>query len=97
MLLQAAVGDHQVSNITAEVEARTIGAAVYDAGVDPGRHWDVDPFVGLPERIELPRTAAAALVYYDGGPVGFNGTRRSGHGDGAERQRPAQDRVGLRR
>ena len=32
VLLQAAFGDHQVSNVTAEVEARTIGANIYEPG-----------------------------------------------------------------
>jgi hypothetical protein len=74
VLLQAAVGDFQVSNLTAEVEARTIGAKVYDH-LDPGdgpgglRHWDVDPFVGLTPLSSFPFSGPAALVYYDGGPI----------------------------
>ena len=42
VLLQAAVGDFQVSNLTAEIEARSIGASIYQPALDPGRHWDVD-------------------------------------------------------
>jgi hypothetical protein len=69
VLLQAAVGDFQVSNLTAEIEARTIGANIYEPAVDPGRHWDVDPFVGLTPISAFPFTGNAAFVYYDGGPI----------------------------
>lgn len=69
VLLQAAVGDFQVSNLTAEIEARTIGANIYEPAVDPGRHWDLDPFVGLDPISAFPFTGDAAFVYYDGGPI----------------------------
>ena len=49
MLLQLALGDHQVANITAEVEARTIGASVYRPALEAGRHWEADPFMDIPE------------------------------------------------
>ena len=48
VLLQLAYGDHQVSNLAAETEARTIGAQVETPALDPGRHWDVNPFLGIP-------------------------------------------------
>jgi hypothetical protein len=77
VLLQAAVGDFQVSNLTAEVEARTIGASVY-GNLDPGRHWDLDPFVDLPQigtGSDFPfgddPGENAALVFYDGGPLSW--------------------------
>ena len=49
VLLQAAYGDHQVSNVAAEVQARTIGAQVHTPELDPGRHWAdaTDPLFGL--------------------------------------------------
>ena len=98
MLLQAAVGDHQVANVSAEVEARTIGASVYSPGLQPGRHWDVDPFLGIPKVSSFPYTGGSMLVYYDGGPVGFTGgTNGDGTASRAERQRSAAHRVGLRR
>jgi hypothetical protein len=73
VLLQAAVGDFQVSNLTAEIEARTIGASVHMPALDPGRHWDVDPFVDLPaiDSGDYPFSGPAALVYYDGGPISW--------------------------
>ena len=46
-----------MANVAAEVEARTIGASVLtpDAGrLDPGRHWDVDPFLGIPPITVVP-------------------------------------------
>jgi hypothetical protein len=73
VLLQLAYGDHQVSNVAAEVEARTIGARVETPALDPGRHWDVDPFLGIPAISSYPFSGSAAMVYYDGGPIGFDG------------------------
>ncbi len=78
MLLQAALGDHQVANVAAEVEARTTGASVYTPALEPGRHWDVDPFLGIPQVTSFPYTGGSMLVYYDGGPVGFSGTEGGG-------------------
>jgi hypothetical protein len=73
VLLQLAVGDHQVSNVAAEVEARTIGAKLYDPAVNPGRHWDVDPFMGITQAAP-PIAGGNTAVYYDGGPPSFTGT-----------------------
>ncbi len=73
VLLQLAVGDHQVTNVAAEVEARTIGATLYSPGVNPGRHWDVDPFMDISQQAP-PITSGNTAVYYDGGPPSFTGT-----------------------
>jgi len=77
VLLHSAWGDHQVANVAAEVEARTIGAGVYQPALLPGRHSDVDPLWGIPS-ISFPRPAdnpytGSALVHWDGGPIGFPG------------------------
>ena len=47
VLMQSAVGDHQVANVAADVEARTIGARIRANPVDPGRSRDVNPFYGI--------------------------------------------------
>jgi hypothetical protein len=72
VLMHAAFGDHQVANVAAEVEARTIGARIYAPSFEPGRYWDpngvfgIDPIPGFPY-------GGSALVYWDGGPVGAPG------------------------
>ena len=73
VLLQMAFGDHQVTNYAGEVEARTIGAQVETPALDPGRHWDSNPFMGIPAISSYPFSGSAAMVYYDGGPVGSDG------------------------
>jgi hypothetical protein len=78
VLLQMAYGDHQVSNVAGETEARTIGADVETPALDPGRHWDVDPFLDIPAISSYPFNSSpggsAAMVYYDGGPLDYPGT-----------------------
>jgi hypothetical protein len=68
VLLHPAVGDHQVSNFQAEVEARTIGARVRRpaaaAGRIPGKGT---PPWGIPAIKTMPY-AGSALVYWDSGP-----------------------------
>ena len=71
VLLHAALGDFQVANVSAEVEARTIGARVMDTALMPGRHWEISPYFGL---TPMPRAGTAiapwhgsALVYWDSG------------------------------
>ena len=76
VLLQLAYGDHQVSNLAAETEARTIGAEVHTPELDPGRHWAdaTDPLFGLTPISTYPFGGSAAMVYYDGGPLNFTGS-----------------------
>ena len=74
VLLQLGYGDHQVSNVAGEVEARTIGAQVHTPELDPGRHWGTDPLFGLTPIGAYPYSGNAAMVYYDGGPLDFTGT-----------------------
>lgn len=68
VLMQAAVGDHQVANVAAEIEARTIGAALYVPALDPGRSLDRRPFYALP-RIRHYPYRGSALVMFDSGPL----------------------------
>ncbi|MGH0035111.1 MAG: hypothetical protein ACQGVK_08775 [Myxococcota bacterium] len=66
VLLHVAWGDYQVANVTAEVEARTIGASIHRPAIEPeSRHWEDDPFYGIPE-ISYPHDGSA-LVYWDSG------------------------------
>ncbi|MGZ5348164.1 MAG: hypothetical protein ACXWGV_11295 [Solirubrobacterales bacterium] len=76
VLLQPAVGDHQVTNVSAEVEARTARIPVYKPALEPGRHWESNPFMQLPGIDFGPGPVftpwpGSALVYYDGGPTSW--------------------------
>lgn len=71
VLLHAAVGDFQVSNVQAEVEARTIGASVRRPAAEPGRLPERTQAWGIPAIRTFP-FAGSALVYWDSGP-GHNG------------------------
>lgn len=75
VLLQLALGDHQVANVAAEVEARTIGADVLSPTLLPDRHWGVqlDNYFEIPQE-EAPISQGNTMVYYDGGPEGYNCT-----------------------
>jgi hypothetical protein len=77
VLMHVAYGDFQVTNFSAEVEARTIGARVMDTALDAvtntgsPRNYAVNPFYGL---TPFPRSGSdiapwngSALVYWDSG------------------------------
>ena len=66
VLLDLAFGDHQVANVTAEVEARTIGARILLPGLAPGRSPDVVPFWEITPISFLPWNGSA-IVYWDSG------------------------------
>jgi hypothetical protein len=68
VLLHMAFGDHQVSNVATEVEARTIGAKIRLPAVDPGRHTDVHPYYGIQPITTFPYDGSA-LVVWDIGPL----------------------------
>jgi hypothetical protein len=85
VLMHVAFGDHQVSDTTAEVEARTIGARGYQPVLDPGRSpWTrfqlIPPIGRFPFR-------GSAIVMWDSGtpaPPITNTPNRAGedpHGD----------------
>ncbi|MTV25121.1 hypothetical protein FTX61_06775 [Nitriliruptoraceae bacterium ZYF776] len=72
VLLHVAFADHQVTNVAAEVQARTVGARVLQTALAPGRHWEVHPYFGLDgfdvdEVGRLEPHAGSALVYFDSG------------------------------
>ena len=71
VLLQPGYGDHQVANITAETEARTIGArGLYQPVVAKRFGPYVDPFWGIPaiSSSSLPYDGSA-ITLFDTGPV----------------------------
>jgi hypothetical protein len=72
VLMNLAFGDHQVANVAAEVEARTIGARIYQPALDPGRYWSPSGVFGIPSIPSFPY-GGSAMVYWDGGPLGFPG------------------------
>ena len=69
VLLHEAYGDHQVTNVATEVEARTIGARVRSPMVDPGRSPDRRPWYAIPRIKRFPFSGPAALVVGEIGPL----------------------------
>lgn len=65
VLLHVAFGDHQVANLTADVQARTIGAAT-NAPLGPGRFPGAEPLFDIPRIASYPHDGSA-IVYYDSG------------------------------
>lgn len=69
VLLNVAFGDHQVTNWATDVMARTVGAALREPALDPGRHpageqayWGID-------RIGVWPWTGSAMVVGDVGPL----------------------------
>jgi hypothetical protein len=79
VMLHAGLGDHQVAQITAEVEARTMGASTHTPYVDPGRDSDVAPHYAIPG---IPASAfpftGSALILWDIGPKRTEGEETVG-------------------
>ena len=73
--MNVALGDHQVTNYQADVEARTIGAKIHTPVVYDGRWPDFDVAWNIP-RSDAIRTRGSAIVYWDGGPSGTTRARR---------------------
>ncbi|MBA2631253.1 MAG: hypothetical protein H0U84_09575 [Thermoleophilaceae bacterium] len=68
VLMHVALGDHQVAQVSAEVEARTIGAKLRTPAVDAGRSFDRQPFYGIPAISGFPFNGSA-FVIWDSGPL----------------------------
>ena len=66
VLLVEAFGDHQVANVSTEILARTIGAAVDEPSLAPGRSPEVDPQWGIPEA-DFGGSLPALLTVWDFG------------------------------
>lgn len=69
VLLHEAFGDHQVANVTTEVETRTIGASIYQPALAPLRHSDVNPFYPIPAIGSFPFAGSALVVWDSGTPT----------------------------
>ena len=67
VLLHPAFGDHQVANVTTEVEARTIGAHRLPAGDGPGTPLGPGSVLPIPAIASFP-FSGSALVVWDSGP-----------------------------
>ncbi len=95
VLLEEAFGDHQVTNIATETEARTIGAHVYQPALAAGRDTAVTPMWGIPAMSSFPFDGVG-LVMWDYGtpaPPTTNTPNHAGtdpHGLGAFNPRVAQ-------
>jgi hypothetical protein len=86
VLLEVALGDYQVTNHSAEVEARTIGADFLGSALADGRHWErayatgaaptpylLDDFAVTDDGVQY-APSGSAIVYWDSGnPLPFNG------------------------
>jgi hypothetical protein len=69
VLMQIGYGDHQVANITAETEARTIGAVAFRPALVPARYGPYhDPFWGLPS-FTGSRMSGSGIAIFDSGPA----------------------------
>ena len=68
VVLDVAFGDHQVANVTSEMEARTIGAKIHQPALAAGRHPDTKPFYGLTAPASYP-TSDSLLIYWDSGTL----------------------------
>jgi hypothetical protein len=69
VLINVALGDHQVTNFASDVEARTIGASAHVPILDPGRWPNVDVLSGVPPITSYPYSGRSAIFYWDIGPV----------------------------
>jgi hypothetical protein len=74
ILLHVAFGDHQVANVSAEAQARTIGARIHQPALAPGRHADEqlpdDPtnkaYFGIEPLPNGPYDGSAIIVFDSG-------------------------------
>ena len=69
VLLHVAFGDHQVAPMTADIEARTIGAKIHRPVVTEGRLPDVEPSWGIEAIPAYPYEGSAIIVWDSGAPA----------------------------
>ena len=87
VLLQVAWGDHQVANITAFTEARTLGAHGFSPPVVAGRYKAIDgtykdPFWGIPAIDGS--WSGSAITLFDTGPTGHISSSKDGDNEGTD-------------
>jgi len=81
VMLEMAYGDHQVANVTTEVEARTIGAPLHVPTLDAGRQPSmIEPFFGHETLGDLagPAQDGNAMFVWDIGPKRMDGPTELG-------------------
>src|SRR5262245_45523720 len=66
VLLHLAFGDHQVANVSTEIETRTLGASIHQPAIAAGRHSDVNPYFGIPAIPSYPFDGSALIVWDSG-------------------------------
>lgn len=70
VLLHVALGDYQVANVSAEVQARTMGAEFLESALVDGRHWadgDGERMFGFDDFRGRRAPSGSAIVYFDSG------------------------------
>jgi hypothetical protein len=91
VLMHVAFGDHQVSELAAFVEARTLGLPIHRPVTDPGRSQEAEPGWGL-KTLEYPATGGG-IVMWDSGiaPIPVTDTAPTGPHDSHEDPRASPD------
>lgn len=70
VLLHVALGDYQVANMAAEVQARTMGADFLGSALAPGRHWadaSGERLFAFTDFADGVAHSGSAIVYFDSG------------------------------
>ncbi|ALO47383.1 hypothetical protein [Pseudohongiella spirulinae] len=66
VLLHVALGDYQVTHWSAEIMARTIGAAIHEPTVRLGRTTDSNPYFAIPVIEQYPHQGHALMIWDSG-------------------------------
>ncbi|MDF5752751.1 hypothetical protein [Spongiactinospora sp. TRM90649] len=69
VLMHVAFGDHQVTTVAAEVQARTLGARIHRPAIAAGRNPDVVPYWGIGSLPRGPYPGPAMVVWDSGTPA----------------------------
>ncbi len=70
VLIHVALGDYQVANVSAEVQARTMGAELLGSSLAFGRHWadgSAQRMFGFDDFLDGVAPSGSAMVYFDSG------------------------------